>query len=171
MFFLTRTIKYYMFSVLFVGFLLSTQIISASAVEIKQIDNLQQEGQLAKEKNLPLLVLFSLSHCPFCKLIKEDFLIPMIISGDYKDKIIIREMNIEDNPEIIDFSGAKISSYSFAQNMDISLYPTMFFLDHQGCILAEKIRGVNTPSLFGARIDDAIDMANNNIREKKANCN
>jgi thioredoxin-related protein len=167
----SRINKFYFLSGFLICLLLSYKTAAVTTIKVKQINNLQVETQLAKEKNLPLLVLFSLSHCPFCKLIKEDFLIPMIISGDYKDKIMIREMNIEENPDIIDFSGITKSSYVFAKEMEISLFPTMVFVDYQGCKLAQSIKGINTPSLFGGRIDDAIDEANKKIKTIISVCN
>jgi len=167
----SHTIKSYWLSSLFTYLLLSVSITSATTIKIKQIKNLQTESQLAKEKNLPLLILFSLSHCPYCKQIKENFLIPMIISGDYKNKVIIREMNIEENPDIVSFSGANKSAYFFAKDMRVSLFPTMAFIDYQGCQLTKSIKGINTPSLFGGRIDDAIDEANKKIKANIAVCN
>ena len=73
--------------------------------------------------------------------------------------------------KIIDFSGAKKSAYFFAQDMGVSLFPTMVFIDYQGCKLTKSIKGINTPSLFGGRIDDAIDEANKKIKPNIAACN
>ncbi|MFK5894067.1 MAG: thioredoxin fold domain-containing protein [Pseudomonadota bacterium] len=162
--------KFYLLTSLF-SCLLLTQITIASTIQIKQIENIKIASQLAKEKKLPLLILFSMTHCPFCVLIKENFLIPMMISGDYNDKVIIREINIEENLEIIGLSGKQQASYRFANNMGVSLYPTMIFVDYQGCKLVDSIEGINTPSLFGGRIDDAIDTANQKIQQGLINCN
>lgn len=170
MFLSPQTTKRYCLTTLFISFLFSTQITPATVINLKQISNLQKESKLAKEKNLPLLILFSLSHCPYCKQIKEHFLVPMIISGDYEDKIIIREMNIEANPEIISFSGTREYSQFFAEDMGVSLFPTMIFVSYQGCQLARSIRGINTPSFFGGRIDDAIDKANSGIKAGIVKC-
>ena len=170
MFLISPNVKFYLLTFLLVCLVFNSRIISAKTIKIKLIDNLQTESQLAKEKNLPILILFSLSHCPYCQLIKEDFLIPMIISGDYTDKVIIREMNIEENPDIIDLSGAKKSAYFFAQEMGVSLFPTMIFINNQACKLTESIKGINTPSLFGGRIDDAIEQANNNLKINTTQC-
>lgn len=138
-----------------------------ASVQVVPLKNVKKESLLAKEKNLPLLILFSMKHCPFCKKIKSDFLIPMLISGDYKDKVIIRELDIDINPHIIGFSEKPESSIDFTRYMGVSLFPTMVFLDYKGNTLAEKIVGLNTPSLFGGRIDDAIDLANKKLQQLK----
>ena len=51
--------------------------------------------------------MFGTDECPYCKLLKEDFLIPMLISGDYTDKVILREAHIAAGAIITDFSGKK----------------------------------------------------------------
>ena len=163
--------KFCLLSALLLGSLFTFQITSAATIDIKQIDNIQKESQLAKEKKLPLLILFSMTHCPYCVLIKENFLIPMLISGDYTNKILIREINIEENIEIRGLSGKIQASTQFAGNMGVSMYPTMIFVDSQGCRLADSIVGINTPSLFGGRIDDAIDEANLKIKLELTRCN
>ncbi|MFK5984347.1 MAG: thioredoxin family protein [Pseudomonadota bacterium] len=140
------------------------------ATQLQLINNVQYESQLAKEKNLPILILFSIEHCPYCRLVKEDFLIPMLISGNYKEKVIIRELNIDNSPMITGLSGSQQSAASYAYSMGVSLYPTMVFINHQGCILSETIKGVNTPSMFGGRIDQAIDEANKKIKTAELKC-
>ena len=44
--------------------------------------------------NVPV-VLFSASHCGYCTIIKEEFLKPMLLSGDYVDKVLIRKLVID----------------------------------------------------------------------------
>ncbi len=161
---LLKIIKILLFSLI----LLNTQ--NTFAIEIQQINNIQKESLIAKEKNLPLLILFSIEHCPFCQLVKEDFLKPMLISGNYKDKVIIRELHADMTSTFFGRLGEQQSALKYARKMGISLYPTMVFIDEKGCQLSENIKGVNTPSMFGGRIDMAIDEANEKLKKGKNNC-
>ncbi len=153
-------IKSFIFS--FLLLLISTHSLLWAAdkrPELPQINDARNEASMAQQKKLPILIMFGTEGCPFCQLLKEDFLIPMIISGDYTDKVILREAYVAANISLIDFTGKKVSSSEFARHYGVSLYPTTVLVDHTGEPLVEKIIGITTPSLFGGTLDDAIDKA------------
>ena len=127
--------------------------------ELPRINDARNEARLAQQKKLPILIMFGTEGCPFCQLLKEDFLIPMIISGDYINKVILREEYVAADIYLIDFAGKKVSSSEFARRYGVSMYPTTVLVDHTGEPLVGKIIGVTTPSLFGGTLDDAIDKA------------
>ncbi len=137
-----------------------------SRPELPVISDTRVTAQLSNNKQLPILIMFGTRGCPFCHLLKEDFLIPMIISGDYTDKVILRQLYIEDGKDIIDFSGQKISAAAFAQRYGVRLFPTTVLVDHQGQPLVNNIVGVTTPSLFGGTLDDVIDEALSILRHQ-----
>ncbi len=130
-----------------------------SRLELPSISDARQEAKLSEQQQRPILIMFGTESCPFCHLLKEDYLIPMIISGDYTDKVILRQLYITDSKDIIDFSGQKISADAFAQRYKVRLFPTTVLVDHRGQPLVKNIVGVTTPSLFGGTLDDAIDKA------------
>jgi len=92
-------------------------------------------------------------------MLREEFLIPMIISGEYRTKIIMREVHIAYRETLIDFKGKKITASQFAHRYGVTLFPTMVFIDSRGKVLVEKILGMTTPSLFGGTLDSRIDEA------------
>ncbi len=130
-----------------------------SRPELPSISDARQEAKRSEQQQLPILIMFGTESCPFCHLLKEDFLIPMIISGDYTDKVILRQLYITDGKDIIDFSGQRVSADAFAQRYKVRLFPTTVLVDHRGQPLVKNIVGVTTPSLFGGTLDDAIDEA------------
>ncbi len=146
-------------------FVLAAHSAHSGKAKLKQITDIRDTARQAEAQNLPILMMFGADECPYCELLKEDFLIPMIISGDYKDKIIFREVYISSPSGIIDFSGKKISIRKFARRYNIRLFPTMVFIDSNGQILVENIIGITTPSLFGGTLDDQIDRAFGRLRK------
>jgi len=150
--------------------LLQTSILSSAfAIELPLISDIRQEAKTAQNNNLPMLIIFSSDHCPFCDLVKEDFLKPMLISGDYTDRVIIREVNVDAGSSIIDFNGQPIPSDSFTYRYNVSMFPTMLMLNYQGKTLSHRILGVNTPEMFGGRIDAMIDLANQQLQQNITN--
>ena len=127
--------------------------------KLAQIHDIRDTLQLAKSQQLPILIMFGSEECPFCYLLREDFLVPMIISGDYVEKVILREVHVSYSEYIIDISGKKISTREFANRYAVKIFPTTVLIDEQATSLVNPILGVTTPSLFGGTLDDAIDKA------------
>ena len=127
--------------------------------ELIKIKDIRDTARQAQSRKLPILIMFGTDECPYCKLLKEDFLIPILISGDYTDKVIIREAHIAYGETITDFSGKTISMDQFRARYGVTLFPTMVFVDSNGQTLIKNIIGITTPSLFGGTLDDSIDEA------------
>lgn len=137
-------------------------------VIVPKTTNLQVDARLAAEKQLPILVMFSATHCGYCEAIKSDQLRPMLISGDYTDKVIIRELHIDSVDDMINFDGKRIAADDLASKHNVWVTPTIMFFDAQGNTLAPKILGYNTPSMFGGYLDENIEMSRNMIRTRLA---
>ena len=128
-------------------------------VTVIEVQDLYQEGRTAAEKRLPILIMFSMQHCPYCELIREDFLKPMLRSGDYENKVIIREIHSDSYASMRDFDGKDISVDALAHRYRASLSPTVVFLDHKGKELSKRMIGVTTVHYYGGYLDDAIDQS------------
>lgn len=136
----------------------------ATDVVIPEVTDLRAEAALAREKRLPLLLMFSSEYCPYCAVVKNDFLKPMMFSGDYAQKILFRVLELRAGQDIVDFDGNKINVWEFASRYKVSVTPTLVFLDHQGKPVAQKMVGLTTPDFFGGYLDDAITTAYNQLR-------
>jgi thioredoxin-related protein len=133
--------------------------VQADRPELKYLTDARETGRLAESRQLPILIMFGTNECPYCELLREDFLIPMLISGDYTEKVIMREAHVGPGEEVIDFTGKKMSIDEFSQRYRVRLFPTLVFVDSNGQQIVKKILGVTTPELFGGTLDDAIDRA------------
>jgi thioredoxin-related protein len=116
-------------------------------------------GAQAHDRRLPILLVISQTGCPFCRQLKEEILRPMIISGEYVDKVIIREVLIDDLGPVRDFDGSKVEPGALATRYGARVTPTLLFLDHRGRELAERIVGINSLDYYGFYVDSAIHKA------------
>lgn len=121
--------------------------------------DLQADGELARKKNLPLLIMFSQSGCLYCDLVREDFLEPMRKSGDYTDKVIMRIIKLDAFGEMRDFDGQMREPIEIAVRYRASLTPTVIFVDYKGKELAKRILGISNPYYYGGELDDAIELS------------
>ena len=139
--------------------LATSPLLSAETSHLRQAGDLQQLGQLAKQQRVPILLMVSQEHCGYCQLMKQEVLNPMLLSGEYSDRVLMRELLIDPGEQVIDFSGRKQSAQAFSSNHKVWVTPTLLFLDHRGEEAAERILGINTVDYLLFYVEDAIDTA------------
>ena len=121
--------------------------------------NLFRDGRLAEDRRLPVMLLFSADYCGFCARLTEEFLIPMHRSGEYRDRVLIRELKIDSYVTVRDFGNEPTMPEDLAYRYNISVTPTILFLDHRGRELTTRMVGLGTVDFFGLYLDAAIDSA------------
>jgi thioredoxin-related protein len=127
-----------------------------NVAEAHDFHALQQEMQA---KGLPLLLAFRADYCGFCKRLETEYLQPMVASGQYDARILIRRFTLDTEESVIDFNGDKMDTAAFVARHDASLTPTVVFLDAEGKEVAERLLGYNNPDFYGAYLEDAIATA------------
>ncbi len=138
--------------------------ISHKVIETK---NLALEGNRSDKTRKPILLLISREECAYCVQIKNEILEPMIISGDYNDRLIIRELMLDPFTKVRGFDGSMIDASYIATSYKIKVTPTLLFLGPDGKELAERMVGINTLELFSFYVDQAIDQATTKLNAKK----
>ena len=137
-------------------------------VRVPVAQDLQQEGQQAQSRQLPIMLTFSADDCNYCELLEEDFLQPILLSGEYGDRVIIRKLILDDGSSVSDFSGRDIEATQLSDQYRVFVTPTILFVDGEGRELAERMVGINTPEMFGGYLDTCIDTARASIRNPAA---
>lgn len=130
-----------------------------------QHDDLSQLSASAKTHKIPILLVVSQHHCPFCIQLKEEIIYPMLISGDYEDKVIITEILLDASGEMVDFSGNSVSPGVIADSYKVWVTPTLLFLDHAGREVHKRMLGVNTIEMYGYYLDESLAAALTAVRE------
>ena len=157
------------FSKLFlISFSVSLWLVSgatwAAGPEVQATDNLAQVGQDAAKRRLPVLVMFSASYCSYCVVLENEILKPMLLSGDYRDKVIIRKVVIDSGGYIKDFDGKDVLASNISSRYNVGVTPTMLFLDAHGKELSKRLIGVQTLDFYGGDVDAAIDESIKKLR-------
>lgn len=148
------------------GLTLSSLLIAGNEVSVPMADNLHKDTITAVEKKIPVLLVFSAEDCPFCVTVEEEFLKPMMISGDYTDRIMIRKVMLDGHPDAVSFDGEELDVSLMAAQYTVFATPTLVFVDNQGNEIAERLIGVNTLDYYGAYLDKSIDQAKNKMTRK-----
>ena len=111
------------------------------------------EAALARRR--ALVVLVSLPGCPWCKLVRESYLAPMLADGQP-----VVEVDMQDKGGIVGFDGAATTPARVADALRVRVAPTVLFLGKGGRELAGRLVGVSSVDFYGAYLQDRVDAAN-----------
>ncbi len=126
---------------------------------LPRFDDLHQAARRARREGRVLVVLVSQEHCPYCHLIKEEILLPMIKGRDFADEILLGELFIDEGETVVDFRGRRVDAADFAHGYGVFVTPTLLFLDPDGRELVEKMVGINTVEMYFYYLSEAIREA------------
>lgn len=138
---------------------LSLSVSAQKQVRLIEAIDLSADSQLASSGGMPILLLVSQDHCPFCIQLKEEILHPMLISGEYNGRLLMREIFIDLGSTVVDFHHRERESAQFTGSYGVYLTPTLLFLGPDGTELTERIIGIQTPEMFFFYVDKAIQEA------------
>ena len=133
-------------------------------MEVPVGEDLQATGKLAENRRLPILLVFRAIECDFCELLEEEFLQPMLLGGEYADRVIMRKVVLDNGSRLTDFTGKRRYATALSDDYRVFVTPTLLFVDGTGKERAGRMLGINTPELYGGYLDDCIDTALLSIR-------
>ncbi len=132
----------------------ASEVIDSALIEE---NDFQKLSKTLKEESLGLVLMLHAEHCPYCILMENDILSPMVKSGEYDKKVLIRKLQIDEARDVIDFSGKTVEPSDISGKYSAYVTPTLVFLDYQGNERIKQMVGINTVELFGAYLDIEID--------------
>ncbi|MEN8204744.1 MAG: thioredoxin fold domain-containing protein [Pseudomonadota bacterium] len=133
-------------------------------VTVPVATDLQRDGNQALSRELPILLTFTSMICSYCEQLEQDFLQPMLLGGEYRDKVIIRKLEVDYGNTVTGFNGQRVTGSELSDRYRVFVTPTLLFVDGNGKELAERMVGINTPELFGGYLDACIETALLQIR-------
>ena len=139
--------------------------VSLPAVTLKEGSDLLNDGQESSEKQIPVLLFFSMQHCPFCMEVEEDYLKPLLRNSEYRGKVLIRKIRIDDSKLVRDFKGEERDAGEFSEQYNVSMVPTLVLVNSNGKKIAPAIIGIRNSHYYSSELDDAIDASTKKIRE------
>lgn len=141
--------------------LINTQ--AEPAGEVPVATDLRADACTARNQVVPILLEFAAPDCPYCEQLEAQILRPMLISGDYTGKVIIRKIMLDDGQMVRNFDGKPVRTDDLKYRYDVFVTPTMVLVNGDGDELTERIIGVHTIDFFGGEVDAAIDTARSKL--------
>jgi hypothetical protein len=133
---------------------------AAAAATLPLAASLQAELGRALGKGQPLLVMVSLDGCPFCKVVRQNYLSPMREQEDLQ----VVQVDMRSQRRLKDFTGAARSHDEMARQWGITIAPTVLFFGRRGAEVAERLVGSYLPDFYGAYLDERLQQARAALR-------
>lgn len=122
--------------------------------------SLQEELALALKKNHPLVVMISLDGCPFCKVARRNYLIPL----REQQEVPVVQVDMRSDKAVRDFKGKLLSHDAMSRAWGIRIAPTVLFFGRDGQEIAERLVGGYIPDFYGAYLDERLLQAHAALR-------
>lgn len=117
---------------------------------LEQPQSLKAAALRAQEMGLPLVVMTTLKGCPYCDLVRENYLYPMNARG----QLVAVQIDILDaGNEVEFFDGRRLWPREISRIWKNKVAPTVYFFNAQGKEVAERLEGVAVPDFFGSYLD------------------
>lgn len=117
--------------------------------------SLNEELAKALAKGSPLLVMVSLEGCPFCKIVRENYLGPM----RERDGLPVVQIDMRNTSAIKDFKGTVMTQDALIRSWGVRIAPTVLFFGRGGTEIAERMSGGYIPDFYGAYLDERLRIA------------
>lgn len=146
---------------------LATLNAQAAETALPTPSSLAQAAQAAAAQGEPLVLLVSLPGCPYCELVRRNYLLPARIDNASNGGINSGsngglhawQINVQDRSTPLQgFDGQASTPAAVAKAFRASFTPTVLFLGPDGRELAERLLGT-APDFYGAYLDQRLDAA------------
>ena len=122
--------------------------------------DLQAATNTATRDGQPLVLMVSLPGCPWCELLRRNYLTPMRAEG-----LPAFEFMIHDRSSAVrDFQGKSSTPETLARLWKVTNTPTVLFFGRGGEEITARIEGVASADFIGAVIDERIATAREHIK-------
>ena len=127
-------------------------------------DDLGQVAAEARAKRVPVLIAFMQQSCPYCAVARTNHLLPLQSDPLWRNRVLIREVDVDRNTSMRDFSGAATTHRAFARLHDVRKVPTLIVFDADGKSVGSPLVGLLTEDFYRLYIEQAIESGLTRMR-------
>lgn len=114
---------------------------------------------LAPRQGVRHLVLFSVTRCPWCEIVRAKHLRFRIDSQRGGQRIAVSEVRIDRDDPLIGLDGQPTTSRELAKRLGVSVGPTVIAFDGTGQPVGEPIVGALLEDFYEAYLDRLVEQA------------
>jgi thioredoxin-related protein len=120
---------------------------------------LDQAQLRAAANHNPLIVMVSLEACPFCKHVREHYLLPLV----REQRIDVVQVDMRSQVAIRDFFGNASTHERIIKQWGVRVAPTVLFFGKDGVELAERLKGSYLSDFYGSYLESRLAQARKSL--------
>ena len=126
----------------------------ASEQWLPSSQSLPRDLAAALAKKQPLVVMATLHGCPFCKVVREHYLLPLQRAGAF-----VTQIHFLSGEPLLDWQGKASTHGGQVKQLGIEVAPTVLFYGAENKEVAERLVGSSIPDFYGAYLDERMKIA------------
>ena len=132
-----------------------SQLAQAQETSLAIPNSLPEELAAALKKRSPLLVMVSLPGCPFCKVARTNYLLPL----QRQSGLAMVQVDMRNRQLLEGFDGTTQTQDQWVRSWGIKIAPTVLFFGTRGTEVAERLVGGYIPDFYGYYLDERVHAA------------
>lgn len=137
-----------------------------AAAQLKAADDLARLAGSARAQQAPVLIAFMQKTCPYCAVARSDFLVPMQNDPRWRNRVLIREIDVDRSTSMRDFEGKPTTHADFARSLGVRRVPTLIVFDAAGSPAAPPIIGLLNDDFYSLYIEQAVEAGLLKMRKR-----
>lgn len=113
-----------------------------------------------------MLIAFMQQNCPYCAVARRDVLLPLQADPRWKNRVLVREIEVDRSLALQDFAGAGTTHRAFARDQVVSRVPTLIAFDADGQRVAPPIVGLLGEDFYRLYIEQAIEAGQTRMQRR-----
>lgn len=126
-----------------------------ASIALPSAKALGDELALALKNEHPLVVMVSLEGCPYCKLVRENYLSPL----HREQGLPVVQVDMHSSAVVQDFQGTLFTHDKLVHQWHITAAPVVLFFGRGGLEVAPRLDGVSSSDYYGAFLDQRLEQA------------
>ncbi|MGM0517773.1 MAG: thioredoxin family protein [Pseudomonadota bacterium] len=124
---------------------------------VDHLNDLPADFAWMQEQGKPMMIFFHASYCGYCKMIDEEFIIPMRLKPKYQDRLLIRRVQTDGTRSVAGLHDDTLSHPEVSRKLGVIGVPFVIFLAPSG----ERIASISgtAPSYYNVYLDRKIELA------------
>ena len=133
----------------------SVRSAGAAPITLPSAKSLRDELALALKGGHPLVVMVSLDGCPYCKVVRENYLSPL----HQEQGLPVVQVDMQSGAAVQDFHGMVFTHDALVHAWNVTLAPTVLFFGRDGAEVAPRLKGIGSADYYGAFLDARLEQA------------
>ena len=125
--------------------------------------SLRGAAQAAAARGEPLVVMTTLTGCPYCAIVRNHYLLPMRREG----LVHAVQLDVQDRTgNLQGFDGQMTTPAEQARAWKARFTPTVLFFGPDGRELAERLVGIAVPDFYGEYLEARLAESRRNLKQR-----